>query len=134
MNVAINLNEYYNPTYKKNEPFKYHVAVLVSKIKVSLDQHIARDLVQFTTCSEQFSYQQQLKKYRPCTRIQSFIDIQNKNHGQGLSPDLQAKKKRCIQDWWKMALWYVRLKVASSKKRYHKDLLEAEINASTLMK
>jgi hypothetical protein len=45
VNIAINLNEYYNPTYKKNEPFKYHVAVLVSKIKVSLDQHIARDLV-----------------------------------------------------------------------------------------
>ena len=52
VNIAINLNEYYNPTYKKNEPFKYHVAVLVSKIKVSLDQHIARDLVQFTACSE----------------------------------------------------------------------------------
>jgi hypothetical protein len=60
--------------------------------------------------------------------------LQNKNRGQGLSADLQAKKKRCVQDWWKMALWYVRLKVASSKKRYHKDLMEAEINASKLMK
>lgn len=73
INVAINLNNLYNPTYKQ-EVFKYNTTVLVSKLIATTTPDLCRDLMQFSSYFESYSYVKDLKKYRPLMRIQAFID------------------------------------------------------------
>ena len=47
-----------------------------------------------------------------------------------LPHDFESRKRKCIQDWWKTVLWYVRLRRASKKKLIHTDLLKAEVWAN----
>ena len=128
MNVAINLNDMYNPTYK-DEPFKYNISVLVSKVIVSANPNIARDFVSFSNTSECLTYTNQLRTHRPQTRIQQFIDLERRRNG--LTDDQRRRKASCIRDWFKLALWYVRLKKAS-KGIYSTNLLEIERHAHYL--
>ena len=69
INVAINLNNYYNPTYKKQELFKYKFTTLVSKLILTTTPDLCRDMMQFVSFQEMFSYNQDLKKYRPTMRL-----------------------------------------------------------------
>ena len=73
INMAINMNNMYNPTYK-DEPFKYQCTLLVSKIIAQTNPDVLRDLMQFSSFTESFSYIDDLKKFRPTMRIQAFID------------------------------------------------------------
>ena len=73
MNVAINLNTCYVPDYKL-EPFKYNVTVLVSNVILNLSPDVLKDVVGEAIFAQMFSYREQLKKFRPRIRIQSFIN------------------------------------------------------------
>ena len=56
-----------------------------------------------------------LKKFRPHIRIQTFIDYFKNNKGKKVSEAIVKKKKAVVRDWFKLVLWYVRLrKVALS--------------------
>ena len=72
-----------------------------------------------------YSYYKDIKKYRPTMRIQAFIEYRESQGGK-LTPAQEAKRKAVIRDWWKMILWYVRLRRASKHGIYHTSLLEAE--------
>ena len=55
-----------------------------------------------------FSYVKDIKRFRPLLKIQTFIQ-----GGDGFldnQPLLMKKKKLVIRDWFKLALWYVRLR------------------------
>jgi len=43
-----------------------------------------------------------------------------------LTPAQEAKRKAVVRGWWKMILWYVRLRRAAKTGVYHTQLLEAE--------
>ena len=124
MNVAINMNNMYNPTYKQ-ELFKYQCTVLVSKLIATTTPDLCRDLMQFVSYAETFSYVQDLKKYRPTIRIQAFIEMRQSQGGQ-LSAAQERKRKAVCRDWWRMVLWYVRLRRAAKHHVYHPELLKAE--------
>ena len=73
VNMAINLNNMYNPRFK-DEPFKYQVNLLVSKIILTATPDLFRDFMQFKSFTETYSYIEDLKKYRPTVRLQAFIE------------------------------------------------------------
>lgn len=68
VNMAINMNNLYNPTYKQ-ELFKYQCTLLVSKLIMTTTPDLCRDMMQFVSYTETFSYVQDLKKYRPTMRL-----------------------------------------------------------------
>ena len=73
INMAINMNNMYNPTYKQ-ELFKYQCTILVSKIIATTNPDLLRDMMQFASFAETFSYINDLKKFRPTMRLQAFIE------------------------------------------------------------
>jgi len=77
-----------------------------------------------------FSYAKDIKRFRPDIRIQSFIDARNRNRGH-LSKEMDAKRRAVIRDWFKLVLWYVRLRRAS-KGVFCTELMEVEKRAGPL--
>ena len=73
LNVAINLNNDYNPRYK-DEDFKYRVCVLCSKIILAVSPPVVKDIFQLQAYLEMQSYIKALKRYRPIIQIKSMID------------------------------------------------------------
>jgi hypothetical protein len=73
LNVAINLNNGYNPMFK-NEPFKYQVAVLCSKVILSVTPAMVKDIFQLQAYLEMSGYIKALRRYRPTIRLQTMID------------------------------------------------------------
>ena len=58
-------------------------------------------------------------------RIQAFIEQREANGGR-LNAAQDRKRKAVVRDWWRMAIWYVRLRRAAKTKVVHEDLLKAE--------
>jgi len=58
------------------------------------------------------SYLEDLHRYRPFIRIQTFIDYRKKNGGK-LPPAIDKKRKAVIKDWFRLILWYSRLRKAA---------------------
>ena len=81
INVAINMNNMYNPSYKKQELFKYQCTTLVSKLIMTTTPDLCRDMMQFVSFAETFSYNADLKKYRPKMRLQAFIEYRESQGG-----------------------------------------------------
>lgn len=52
-----------------------------------------------------------LQRYRPLIRMQTFIDMRNKT--KKLSNDIESKRKAVVRDWWRLVLWFVRLRRAA---------------------
>ena len=55
------------------------------------------------TFMEMFSYAKDLKRFRPIFRIETFLD----------GPMQSKKKLAVIKDWFRLVLWYVRLRKAA---------------------
>ena len=72
VNVAMNFNNSYNPAYK-NEPFKYQIAVLNSKVILSVTPAIVKDIFQLQAYLEMQSYIKELRRYRPSIKIITMI-------------------------------------------------------------
>ena len=111
MNTAINLNTCYTPAYKQ-EPFKYNIATLVSKLIFTGNPTTIGDAYEFLSYREAYSYYKTLNRFKPIMRVQVFIDMRNKQRGV-LSPDQEKKRKAVIRDWYRLILWYVRIRRAS---------------------
>ena len=62
-------------------------------------------------------------------RIQTFIDMRNdlqrKNSMAQLPPEVEAKRQAVVKDWFKLVLWYVRLRRAA-KGETPSSLLQVE--------
>ena len=78
-----------------------------------------RDILKFQAFLEMFSYCKDLKRYRPPLRIQTFID------NPAYTPAHKKKRSQLIRDWFKLVLWYVRLRKAARGQTPYK-LLEIE--------
>ena len=81
--------------------------------------------MQFVSYAETFSYVEDLKKFRPKMRIQAFIEYREHQGGK-LTAEQERKRKAVVRDWWRMVLWYVRLRRAAKTGKIHEDLLIAE--------
>ena len=57
-------------------------------------------------------------------KIQTFIDLR-KAQGGRLQPEIEAKRKAVIRDWFKLVLWFIRLR-NSAKGKIPVKLLEVE--------
>jgi len=82
---------------------------------LNLNPDLLRDILKFGAFVEMFSYAKDLKRFRPLIRIQTFVD-------KGGPP---KKKKAVIRDWFKLVLWYVRLRRAAKGSTPY-QLLEIE--------
>ena len=54
-----------------------------------------------------------MKRYRPLIRLQTIIDLRARCPGQKLPKNLEKVRKALVRDWFRLALWYVRLRKAS---------------------
>lgn len=57
------------------DDYKYRIAVVNDKVKINMDPQTLSDLQRFRAFLEGFSYTQELQRYRPLIRIQSFINL-----------------------------------------------------------
>ena len=55
INIAINMNNSYAPAYK-NEPFKYQITILMSKLILNTSPDMVRDMMQLSQYTEMYSY------------------------------------------------------------------------------
>ena len=58
-------------------------------------------------------------------RVQAFIEYRE-SQGGTLTAVQERKRKAVVRDWWKMVLWYVRLRRAAKTGVIHEDLLRIE--------
>lgn len=58
----------YNPAFKQ-EPFKYQVVVLVSKLIYTVTPDVLKDIKQLSQYFETFGYSADIKRYRPTIKI-----------------------------------------------------------------
>jgi hypothetical protein len=56
-------------------------------------------------------------------RIQVFIDMRNKQRGV-LSPDQEKKRKAVVKDWFRLIIWFIRIRKASKTGQMHSSLLD----------
>lgn len=54
--------------------YKYQINTLMSQINLNLQPQSLRDILKFQAFLEMFSYCQDLKRFRPPIRIQTFVD------------------------------------------------------------
>ena len=71
--MAINLNSDFNPQYA-HHTFKYRIVVLLSKVISNVTPDTIKDIFQFQSYFEMFSYMREIKRFRPDMRIQAFVD------------------------------------------------------------
>jgi hypothetical protein len=64
----MNFNTMYNPAFK-DEPFKYQIVVLVSKLIYTVTPDVLKDIKQLAVYFETFGYSKDIKRYRPTIRI-----------------------------------------------------------------
>jgi len=74
VNVAINLNNDYNPKYK-NEDFKYQVIALCSKVILQVCPSVVKDVFQLQAYLEMQTYIKELRRYRPLIKISTMIAL-----------------------------------------------------------
>ena len=67
-----------------------------------------RDILRNQWYNESLTYIPDLKKFRPILRIQSFIDLRNKE--KKLPEQVENKRKAVVRDWWRLIMWYIRLR------------------------
>lgn len=71
------------------------------------------------------SYFKELRRYRPTIKIQTMIDACKKFPQQN---HLQVKKSAVVRDWFRLVLWYVRLRRVS-RGQYCSQLFEVHMRA-----
>jgi Vacuolar sorting-associated protein 13, N-terminal len=102
--MSINLKKSFNA---QTDLYKYQINTLISQINLNLNPTMLRDILKFKAFLEMFSYTRDLKRYRPPIRIQAFVD------SPAYTPAHKKKKQALIRDWFKLVLWYVRLRRAA---------------------
>jgi hypothetical protein len=94
----------------KKDLYKYRMTIGIDKIRCNLHPTTLKDAMKFNQYLEGQSYIREIQRFRPHIRIQTFIDYRKK-HG-GLTPQIEKKRKAVIKDWFRLVVWYVRLRNA----------------------
>lgn len=79
-----------------------------------------RDILKFQAFLEMSSYSKELVRFKPPLRIQHFVE------NPAYTQDMKTKKRRLIQDWFRVVHWFVRLRRAS-RGRTPYSLLDLEL-------
>ena len=45
--------------------------------------------------------------------MQTFIDLRNRSKNKTLTNDLESKRKAVVKDWWRLVMWFIRLRKAA---------------------
>jgi hypothetical protein len=73
-----------------------------------------------------------LARYRPLIRIQTFVDIRKQlgrvGKNAGLPADVEAARKVVVRDWWRLILWYIRLRRAARRDYVPISLIDVELH------
>lgn len=85
------------------------MSIGIDKIICNLNPATIKDIMKFNQYLEGQSFLRELQRFRPIIRIQKFIDLRKKGT---LTPALEKKRKAVIRDWFRLVLWFVRLRKA----------------------
>mmetsp|Transcript_8327 Transcript_8327/g.13926 ORF Transcript_8327/g.13926 Transcript_8327/m.13926 type:complete len:201 (-) Transcript_8327:2702-3304(-) len=94
------------------DDYKYRIAVVNDKVRLNLNPITLCDVMRLRQYFEGFSYSPDLKRFRPQIRIQAFLDLRARYNGT-LPPNLEAKRQAVVRDWFRLVLWFVRLRKAA---------------------
>jgi hypothetical protein len=94
------------------DEYKYRIAVINEKVRVNVNPITLCDVNRFRQYLEGQTYIHDLARYRPQIRIQTFIDYRKKN--KYMPPEIEAKRKAVVRDWFRLTLWFIRLRKAAS--------------------
>jgi hypothetical protein len=100
----------------KTDEYKYRVAVVADKVRINLHPLTIKDIMRYVNYTEMQSYLPDLKRFRPILKIQSFIDLRKSLKGKPLPEKVEEKRKAVVRDWFKLVLWYIRLRHAAKGK------------------
>ena len=99
------------------DEYKYRMAIVNDKVRLNIKPLILCDMMRCVQYNELQSYLHDIKRYRPMLRIQTFIDMRDelkrKNPNAELPPDVEEKRQAVVKDWFRLVLWYVRLRQAA---------------------
>ena len=106
------------------DEYKYRIAIVNEKVKININPNTLRDIMKYQQYLEGYSYLYDLQRFRPQIKVQAFIDYR-KRYGK-LPADVEAKRKAVIRDWFKLVLWYIRLRNCAKGSTPHSLLLVEE--------
>lgn len=95
----------------QQDAYKYKVAIGIEKLRINLSPSKNQELLHLQQSLEAHSYQVEIKRFRPLVRLQNFIDAR-KQMGR-LPPEVDKKRRAVVRDWFRLVLWYVRLRKAA---------------------
>ena len=110
LRIQYGFRNYYNLNV---DDYKYRIAVENEKLRLNFRPKNLVDIMYFQNYLEASSYRRDLQRFRPLIRIQSFINYRKKQKNGLLPKDLEAKRQAVIRDWFRLIIWYVRLRKAS---------------------
>jgi hypothetical protein len=94
-----------------NDEYKYKIGVMADKVKLNLNPMILNSFQNLREHIETYSYAYDIKRFRPLIKIQSFINLKNNFFkGKKLPPEIEKKRKAVIKDWFRLILWYIRIR------------------------
>lgn len=107
------------------DDYKYRISMWLQKVQLNLNPSMAIDFLGYHQHLEMQSYLRDLQKYRPHIRIKTFIEFfrkfgvwelrlaKNRRKANPVQAELLQKYDAVVKDWFRYALWFVRLKRAS---------------------
>ena len=97
-----------NSYNQAQDEYKYRIAIVNEKVRINISPNVLKDIMKYQQYLEGYTYLYDLQRFRPQIKVQAFIDYRKK-HGK-LPKDVDIKRKAVIRDWFKLVLWYIRLK------------------------
>ena len=97
------------------DDYKYRIAIENEKLRINLRPNNLIDIMFFQNYMEASSYRKDLQRFRPLIRIQTFINYRKQQKNGKLPNDIEAKRKAVVKDWFRLIIWYVRLRRAAKK-------------------
>ena len=109
--------QFRNSFNANKDMYKYMIKINVQKVILNMNPSITRDFNKLRFYHEGQTYLKDLARYRPFIRIQTIIDFMNSPEFAKLSKSdkrkIEEKRKEVIRDWFRLVLWYIRLRKAA---------------------
>ena len=106
-----------------NDDYKYRIAIVNEKVRMNINPTTLVDMMRLGQYIEGQTYMWDLQRFRPLIKIQTFIDLRRRSGK--LLPDVEKKRKAVVRDWFRLVLWFIRLRKCA-KGRTPVKLLEVE--------
>lgn len=97
----------------QKDAYKYKVAIGIEKVRINMNPSVIANIISFHEYIEGQSYQEDLKRYRPLIRLQTMIELRERLPGKKLPKRLEDIRRALVRDWFRLVLWYVRLRKAA---------------------